>query len=493
MSVTHAAEDTITPLIPFLMCPNCSRTKGQNPAKSCNALKMGVDYQQLAQDQAEDPEIQAYRTAPNSLKVSEVPWTNGSFTVLCDISLGKPRPVVPVAWRRHIFDIAHSLSHPGVRTTRRLISNKFVWQGMATQINSWAKACDHCQRAKIHTHTRSPLQQFEIPTRRFQYVHIDIVGPLPEVRGYKYLLTVMDRFTRWPEAIPLKEIDTKSVARAYTLHWVARFGVPEVMVSDRGTQFVSELWTAMSQLLGTQLSHTTAYHPQANGFIERLHRTMKAALKTRLSGPDWLDQLPWVMLGIRSTPKEDLEASPAEMVYGSTLIVPGDFTPQIENLEVSAHLRRLRDTADTLRPIPTCSHGAENIKFNVPKSLTSAKYVYVRQDGKSKPLQNPYDGPFKVLEKGPKVFKLQIGNRTDTVSIDRLKVAITEGEVQVAVPPRRGRPPNNPTQPMPHEATAKSEDSTQKTTTLLPEDKPSYAEITSRSGRTIKPPDRLMY
>ena len=86
-----------------------------------------------------------------------------------------------------------------------------------------------------------------------------------------------------------------------------------------------------------------------------------------------------------------------------------------------------------------------------------------------------------------------VGKRTDKVSIDRLKVAITEGEVQVAVPPRRGRPPNNPTQPMLHEATAKSEDSTQKTTTLLPEDKPSYAEITSRSGRTIKPPDRLMY
>ena len=103
------------------------------------------------------------------------------------------------------------------------------------------------------------------------------------------------------------------------------------------------------------------------------------------------------------------------------------------------------------------------------------------------------DFTLKDLYFSNKVFKLQIGNRTDTVSIDRLKVAITEGEVQVAVPPRRGRPPNNPTQPMLHEATAKSEDSTQKTTTLLPEDKPSYAEITSRSGRTIKPPDRLMY
>ena len=90
----------------------------------------------------------------------------------------------------------------------------------------------------------------------------------------------MDRFTQWPEAIPLKEHDTKSVERAYTLNWVARYGVPEVMASDSGSRFILELWTSMAQLLGTQLNHTTAYHPQANGFIERLHRTIKAALKT---------------------------------------------------------------------------------------------------------------------------------------------------------------------------------------------------------------------
>ena len=83
----------------------------------------------------------------------------------------------------------------------------------------------------------------------------------------------MDRFTQWPEVIPLKDIDTKSVARAYALGWVACFDVQEVMTSDRGSQCISGLWTSLSQLLGTQLIKTTAYHPQSNGFIERLHRT----------------------------------------------------------------------------------------------------------------------------------------------------------------------------------------------------------------------------
>ena len=143
----------------------------------------------------------------------------------------------------------------------------------------------------------------------------------------------------------------------------------------------------MSMLLGTQLNPTTAYHPQSNGFIERLHRTLKAALKARITGPDWLDELPWILLGIRSTPKEDIGASPAEMVYGSTLTVPGDFLPNSTEVPIPNHLRRLREKVESLKPVPTSAHGAEHIKFNVPVSLSQAKYVYVRRDGKSTLLQ----------------------------------------------------------------------------------------------------------
>ena len=133
------------------------------------------------------------------------------------------------------------------------------------------------------------------------------------------------------------------MANAYVHNWVARFGVPDQMTSDRGAQFVSELWTAMSELLGTQLNPTTAYHPQANGLIERLHRTMKAALKARLNSPNWIDELPWVLLGLRTTPKEDLNASPADLVYGGPLTVPGDFLPESVDRPVQEHLRLLRE------------------------------------------------------------------------------------------------------------------------------------------------------
>ena len=120
---------------------------------------------------------------------------------MCDTSLGVPRPIISISWRRQVFDTAHSLAHPGARMTCKLITDKFVWLGMSSQINKWARAWDQCQKSKIQTHTWAAVEQIETPMRWFQHVHIDLMGPLPEVRGNKYLLTIMDRFTRWPEVI----------------------------------------------------------------------------------------------------------------------------------------------------------------------------------------------------------------------------------------------------------------------------------------------------
>ena len=140
------------------------------------------------------------------------------------------------------------------------------------------------------------MQQFEPTAKRFDHVQIDLVGPLPESQGHKYLLTVVDRFTRWPEALPIKDVEMRTIARAFIQNWVSRFGVPSLMTSNRGPQFVSDLWAAMSTLLGTSLHPTTAYHPQANGLVERMHRTLKGSLKARLTSPHWVDELPWVLL-----------------------------------------------------------------------------------------------------------------------------------------------------------------------------------------------------
>ena len=163
------------------------------------------------------------------------------------------------------------------------------------------------------------------PASRPLLSDVDIVGPLPISQGNTYLFTIIDRYTRWPEAIPMADATAASCARVLLSHHIAQFGVPADITSDRGPQFTSNLWTALSTLLGAQLHRTTAYHLQVNGIVERFHRQLKAALHARLTGPDWMDELPLVLLGIRAAPKEDLSCAPSELVYSLTIRLPGEF------------------------------------------------------------------------------------------------------------------------------------------------------------------------
>ena len=147
----------------------------------------------------------------------------------------------------------------------------FVWPGINADVRQWARSCLQCQRAKVHRHAHSPPSTFTTPDTRFDQVHIDLVGPLPPSDGYSYVLTCVDRFTQWLEAVPIADITAETVARVFITTWVARFGMPSTVTTDRGRQFESNLWYSFTQLLGTRHLRTTAYHPCANGLVERLH------------------------------------------------------------------------------------------------------------------------------------------------------------------------------------------------------------------------------
>ena len=221
----------------------------------------------MAAAQLIDVGIANMRVASTGLVIRDIPLNTNGLSISCDVSTERPRPVVPDTWQRTVFDAVHGLSHPSIRTTRKMI----VWRGLNKQVGAWAKLCLRCHAAKVHRHTAFPVAHFAPTTRRFDHVHVDLVGPLPPSQNHRYLFTVVDRFTRWAEAIPLVDAHTTTCARAFAAHWVARFGVPSVMTSDRGLQFTSELWSVLSQLHGTRLHRTSAYHPQSNGLVDRFH------------------------------------------------------------------------------------------------------------------------------------------------------------------------------------------------------------------------------
>ena len=154
--------------------------------------------------------------------------------------------------------------------------------------------------------------------------------------------------------------------------------------------------------------------------VERWHRTLKASLTARCIGSDWHSQLPWVLLGLRTMPKDGLVHSAAEMVYGQPLVVPGEFFPY-DAPAAEAHVENLRRTVTDLAPCrPSKSKATSSY---VPADLKLCDHVFIREDAHKPPLANPYRGPYLVLARTNKSFCVQLDNREDWISIDRLKPA----------------------------------------------------------------------
>ena len=160
----------------------------------------------------------------------------------CDLKHGRIRPLVPVQYRRQVFEALHNLSHGGARPSIKLISSRFVWPGMRQNIREWCRTCPQCQLSKVARHTKAPVVVIPPASRRFGSIHVDLVGPLPLSDGCRYLLTIVDRFTRWPEAIPLPDMASTTCCQAFIRHWLPRYGVPDDVVTDRGSQFVGGSW-----------------------------------------------------------------------------------------------------------------------------------------------------------------------------------------------------------------------------------------------------------
>ena len=376
-----------------------------------------VDLDELARAQAVDDEIIA------SLPNFQPSLTPSGLTVYCDVSTPVPRPVVPKPLRAQVFHSLHDLYHPGVTASRRLVKARYFWSNLDKEVRELVQNCVNCQRVKIGRHTKAPLAEFSnMPTARFQFVHVDIVGPLPvaSIDGvvFPYLLTAIDRATRWVEAIPLSKIDARSVADAFVSTWISRFGVPLTVVTDRGRQFESEFFQALGQAVGFARVRTTAYHPQSNGFVERVHRTLKAALRSKQAS--WIRSLPIVLLGLRAHPNTDNGLAPFTLVTGATVMVPQLTFPDADAPEQARKLAEEMDLVD----FASIARGSDHSRPHsfVPPNLQSCTHVWQRVDRVRRPLEAPYQGPFKVVARTNKVFTLELpSGRTETVSVDRLK------------------------------------------------------------------------
>jgi len=383
-----------------------------------------VTTDELYQEQQTDEELQTLLKSKTALSLKKLRLDDGEKAIYCDVT-DQIRIYVPTTLRRRIFDTVHKVSHPSGRVTKKMIAQRFVWPSMQKDITYWAKTCLACQKAKIHRHNIRTPEQILVPDERFSHIHLDIVGPLPPSKGFRYCLTMIDRTTRWPEATPIPDCTADTITTAFFSTWISRYGAPALITTDRGAQFESALFDALVKLIGSRRIRTTAYHPQSNGMIERWHRSLKTAIKCHET-QNWAEVLPMILLGLRASYKEDIQASAAELVYGITLKLPGEYFtfedpighPQMFQEKIREGMRQVRGS--------TTTHHIKAKTF-IHKDLEKATHVFVRVDRPRGPLKALYDGPFRVIEHiSDFIYRVDYKGQPEEINIDRLKPAFIE-------------------------------------------------------------------
>ena len=225
---------------------------------------------------------------------------------------------LPTSYRQQCLMLAHnSFGHQGQTKMVEIIKPYFYWPNMTRDCLGHVRACDICQKTDKTQPRHNSMQQRELATIPFENVSIDLVGPFPTaVGGFRFLLTCIDNATRWPEAIPIRTTTAKTII-AHLTNIFTRCGFPSRLTSDNGTQFTGKTFQDWLRHHGIRHVRSTPYHPQGNGVVERLHRTLNNMITKRTeSKSNWATITLMALYFIRCTPSATTGISPFLAMHG---------------------------------------------------------------------------------------------------------------------------------------------------------------------------------
>ena len=336
--------------------------------------------------------------------------------------------------------------HMGILTTEERIRNHFTFPQIREEVESTINTCTACQTKNLSQkdqrhHLVSPQDGYP-----FQRISIDFVGPLQRShQGNTHLLTVRDTFSRWIEAFPMKDTSAKAVATVLMAQIFSRFGFPEKVHSDQGTNFTSELLKSVYGQFGIQPTMTPAYNPKSNP-VERVHRDLNKMLRLLCENEpeNWEDHLPTALFALRTAKNRSTGYTAHRLLFGREAALPADLVYG-DIMHDKTREKTHHEWAKNLRE--RCHSAFQAARDNLHLAVQRARQRYHNKvggrpleacdlvwlltpkvpTGKSRKLHSPWTGPWRVEDVvSPVLFKIStVGawSRRDltlVVSIDRI-------------------------------------------------------------------------
>ena len=292
------------------------------------ALRPIID--QLSRQDASKPDLQLHESLSNYF----LSFDGLLYHVASQHNKTRPfihKMVVPEPIKQHVIQKHHDTiwsGHLKFEKTLQKIRLSFFWKHMYTDVQKYVNSCRPCMERNAHKNIkRAPLQRTLVPAFPMHITSFDIVGPLKtSYRGNTHYLSWIDHFSRYPEAIPLSETTSEAITKAFVENIVFRYGVSQILLSDRGSNFFSKLMQSICKLLGVKRIMSSPRLPQANGRVERLHSTISNIISQFVdsSQRNWCEVLPLALLAIRSSVNRSTGETPAQIFTGRDPILPID-------------------------------------------------------------------------------------------------------------------------------------------------------------------------
>jgi len=347
-------------------------------------------------------------------------WAEGT-----DIHGKKSRVLwVPPAFRREVLRAFHCTplsAHPSHRKMYLRMAKQVCWYGMAKEVKDFVKNCHICQKNRFGLREKPTLQSRGAPTRPMQRISMDLLS-LEGVRapGPSNVLVIVDEFTRYAEVFPVKNMESDTIADKLVEEFICRYGIPEEILTDRGANFLSDLFVELCRQLKIQKLNTTAYHPEGNGANERMHGTLYTILRasTNRRGQDWKRQLPIAMFVYRNTVHKSIGISPHQALYGFTSrheCLDEGLNESTYNLD--DRVKALYEMREHIQARMEQIERENRVRNNAKRTLRCyepGEQVLLRNHVRHK-LDTPWRGPYTIVNRVSNVnYEIQLpsGDRT---------------------------------------------------------------------------------